>query len=111
MTMVELPRSAVDFKIDDLSDMALHMLLANSFADMKPHELFDIESAEELVDAGMLIPHGADESLPQLFTPTWQGAMASERLRCGIYHKHKALFEQRAARDAQLEAIPGYASF
>lgn len=111
MGMVELPRSETDFKIDTLSDRARHMLLVHQWQDMKPIELFDTETAEELEAAGMLEPHGADESLPQLWEPTWEGGFASARLQCGIYERHKALYEARAARDAMLEAVPGFGSF
>jgi hypothetical protein len=111
MVMVELPPDEVHLKIGTLSLAAKKLLRAYPMENMHTIETFLVEEAEELVKAGMLEPQGADESLPQLFTPTWQGGLASAKLRSGIYEHHERLYEERAARDAMLEAIPGFASF
>lgn len=121
--MVELPRNPTHFKIDQLSPAAMEQL-ASLPESMTITRLGygKVLFPEEFPEIHELVLHGFLEYvLPEHrwlmdgekvhLVRTFLGYEASEHVRCGLYQHHKKLYEDRAARDAALEANPLWCAF
>ena len=117
--MVEIERNPLHFVIDDLSTGALNTLETWGYDHNKPlsqtysaltlwmKELFE-KRLTEIVTTKM---NGSGNVVEWTIKPTLEGWEAIEHLRCGLYAQHRTLYLARAKRDADEEAIPGWAQF
>lgn len=122
--MIELPRNPMHFIIDQLSPAAMEYLRGIGANTTVMRERFgDMLFPEEFPHIHELVRHGFLEyRKPKrpwersagkivVLDRTFLGYEASEHLRCGMYQHHKRLYEERAARDAALEANPMWGMF